>query len=442
MDNYDLTRPDYYSARLAEVNATHTVSAAQDIYNSKGILLIRKGHRIQPEVAHKLLNHKLVKPLEAQVSLEGCIDGRQLQTDLLGVLTESAELRAIHRTLNLAEDLDLLTGYYNRFELLTQKITVLKLRLPDEYEKALFCAWYCLAMANSLGCNEAQKQAAFLAGLCHDVGMLHLDPAILYKKGQYDADEWRAMQSHTLIATAFLSYIPSLPKMTLRAVREHHERLDGTGYPQGLFEDQLSIIGQLVAMSDVVFAIRRRGLKNLGRPLNRGEILPILQVNSLLFPPSVYSAAVSVLRRAPLEQDTHAINKARAVPELRKNLYQLKDCVESVLALNTHFLDGTPLPRFKIACIMIKNMHMIVASSGLLSDPILRWLDHVHQQDIQAVPPELAEMDLMAQELNWQLRQLLRVVQLAAQDAETSQLPSASILSEAVRESEQLFARP
>jgi len=427
MDNYDLTRPDYYSARLAEVNATHTVSASEDIYNSSGMLLIRKGHPIQPEAACKLLSHKLVKPLESQVSLDGCVDGHQLQTDLLAILTESAELRAIHRGLSLAADLDLLCGFYNRFDLLRQKITVLKLRLPDEYEKALFCAWFCLAMMHQLKGDESDKQAAFLAGLCHDVGMLHLEPALLFKDGQYSAEEWRAMQSHTLIATAFLSYIPDLPQDTLSAVREHHERLDGTGYPQGLFEDQLGRLGQMVAMSDIVFAIRRRGLNPLGRPLNRKELMPILQVNSVLFPTEVYSAAIAVLRIAPSGGTFPQPLSPDLVRDLRQRLNELRQSVDSVLALNPYFVDPA-LPRFRTAGIMMKNLYLVVASSGLLSDPMLRWLDHIHDQGLQSAGEEVSEMEWMAQEVHWQLRQLLRVIRLAAEEAESSKLPAAQAL--------------
>src|SRR5690606_25642592 len=172
------------------------------------MLLVKKGFPIKPEIARKLLNHKLVKPLETSVNVDDSITGPQLYEHIQAMLRRFEDCRLIHQSLRLDSLLLALCQRYARHALLVQKVTVLSLRLKTEYDKALFCAWLVLPLAQRLGLTPSDTEAAFLAGLSHDTGMLHLNPELATKTGEYSAEEWRAMQSHTLIADMFLSHIP------------------------------------------------------------------------------------------------------------------------------------------------------------------------------------------------------------------------------------------
>ena len=298
MTGYDPLIAGTYATHLSQVSSSRAVSITEDIYNSNGILLIRKGISLSSDITRKLLSHKLVKPLETLVNIDDAISSQKLYEDLHQIFSQFPECRAIHESLKLDAQLLTQCRHYGEQDLLVQKITVLALRMPQEYEKALFCAWLSLALAHYLQLPAAELDAAFLAGLMHDTGMLHLDPAIVHKRGELSAQEWRAIQSHTLIADQFLSFVPGIPALTRRAVREHHERCDGSGYPAGLFESQLCTVGQIVAMSDSLYAIRRKGRG--GQTLTLGEIIPILQLNSTVHTYQVYAATIGVFRTAPL----------------------------------------------------------------------------------------------------------------------------------------------
>ncbi len=412
MAGYDPLTAGAYATHLSQVNQSRAVSATEDIYNSNGLLLIRKGLPLSSETVRKLLSHKLVKPLETSVHVDDAITSQKLYEDLQQIFTRFPECRAIHASLTLDEQLLAQCHRYGQQELLVQKITVLALRMPREYEKALFCAWLSLALASYLQLPAAELEAAFLAGLVHDTGMLHLDPAIIHKGGELSSEEWRAIQSHTLIADHFLSFVPGISPLTRRAVREHHERCDGSGYPAGLFESQLCTVGQIVAMSDSLYAIRRKG--RCGQTLTLGEIIPILQLNSTVHTYQVYAATVGIFRAAQLPGASQLFGPAlqtcaQFLAQERQVLGRKFSALQPLLARLKHMSGQGPI---QTAGLMLQRLDAIVVGSGLLNEALGRWFEHVARQLVDSAGAELAEATLMYQELAWQIKQVTRVLGL------------------------------
>lgn len=424
MATYDPNLPDSYATHLAEVNKTHSVIATEDIYNSNGLLLVKKGLAIKPEIAAKILNHKLVKPLETSVNLSHTINGQQLYDDILALLSRISDCRAIHEVLKLDNLLLTQCQRYATHSLLVQKITVLSVRLPREYEKALFCAWLSLALAHHMRLQPSEQEAAFLAGLTHDTGMLHINPAILEKTGDYTAEEWRAMQSHTLIADLFLSHVPNIPEITRRAVREHHERCDGSGYPHGLFEHQLCLVGQIVAMADSLYAIRRKGCDD--GEVGLGEVVPILQLNSTVHTYAVYAAAMQIFRLAQLRgpQPVAEHELEQMATRLIQQRTVLDHWFKTLKPLLELFSMDSPLKQVRTARLMLERLWFIVAGSGLFNEALGRWFEYVRQERLAVATTELAEVSLMYREIEWQMKQLGRVLELIL--SESAKLPHLS----------------
>jgi len=90
-----------------------------------------------------------------------------------------------------------------------------------------------------------------VGALLHDVGQVHLPRNLVRKPGSYTAQERRLMQAHPHLGATLLSQAPHMPEDACRIVAEHHERLDGSGYPQGLGGAALSPLSQIVAIADV-----------------------------------------------------------------------------------------------------------------------------------------------------------------------------------------------
>lgn len=93
------------------------------------------------------------------------------------------------------------------------------------------------------------------AGLLHDLGVLHLDPVLQQPEVQLGRDQRRQLYSHPLVTVMLLERYHEYPKELLRAVLEHHETLDGSGYPRNVSGAALSPWGRVLSLTEVVTAM-------------------------------------------------------------------------------------------------------------------------------------------------------------------------------------------
>lgn len=111
---------------------------------------------------------------------------------------------------------------------------------------------FCLALNLALRreTSEAEREQLGLAALLHDAGWTQLPLNLIGKRSRYTPAERELVHQHTLIGTRILAN-SDLPELTRRVVAEHHERLDGSGYPAGLRGDQIHPLSQLLTVVDV-----------------------------------------------------------------------------------------------------------------------------------------------------------------------------------------------
>jgi diguanylate cyclase (GGDEF)-like protein/putative nucleotidyltransferase with HDIG domain len=111
-----------------------------------------------------------------------------------------------------------------------------------------------LRMANQVGMNAEELLYARWGALLHDVGKMGVPDDILHKPGPLTAEEWVVMKSHTTIAYELLTPVSFL-RPALDIPYYHHEKWDGTGYPRGLFGDDIPLSARLFAIADVYDAL-------------------------------------------------------------------------------------------------------------------------------------------------------------------------------------------
>ncbi|MEY8199625.1 MAG: LytS/YhcK type 5TM receptor domain-containing protein [Colwellia sp.] len=117
-------------------------------------------------------------------------------------------------------------------------------------------AEYSKLLALHSGLGEAEAELIKQASPMHDIGKVGIPDAILNKPGKLDAEEWRIMQTHAQIGHDMLkdSSRPLLKTAAIVAY-EHHEKYDGSGYPQGLSGENIHIYGRITALADVFDAL-------------------------------------------------------------------------------------------------------------------------------------------------------------------------------------------
>ena len=94
-----------------------------------------------------------------------------------------------------------------------------------------------------------------LAGLFHDIGMLRIDPNIVYKSGNLTASEREEIKNHTKHGYNLLKNVTAINEGVRLAALQHHEKMDGSGYPLGLKGDNIHPYARLVAVADVYHTI-------------------------------------------------------------------------------------------------------------------------------------------------------------------------------------------
>ena len=115
-------------------------------------------------------------------------------------------------------------------------------------------AAYGIELARTLGLSQLDAPEVEFGFLLHDIGKVAIPDSILYKPGALTDDERRMMSRHPAIGAEIVRGIEFLEEAT-KVVRSHHERWDGTGYPDGLRGDGIPIAARVFAVADVLDAL-------------------------------------------------------------------------------------------------------------------------------------------------------------------------------------------
>lgn len=125
------------------------------------------------------------------------------------------------------------------------------------YQHSLSVSVLSGVLARWMGYSETETEDIILAGLLHDIGKTQLPPEIADNQALTD-DEMEVMRTHPTLGYKLLSELESFPLSILSAVLQHHERMDGTGYPLGLRGNQIHPYAQVIAVADAYDALTSR----------------------------------------------------------------------------------------------------------------------------------------------------------------------------------------
>jgi putative two-component system response regulator len=106
----------------------------------------------------------------------------------------------------------------------------------------------------SLGLGQDDLEALKIGGLVHDIGKLGIPESILSKPGPLDSEETRIMEQHTILGEQICAPLKSL-RHVLPLIRSHHERMDGSGYPDGLKGNQIPLTVRILQIVDICDAL-------------------------------------------------------------------------------------------------------------------------------------------------------------------------------------------
>lgn len=216
--------------------STNGISLDQEM--TKASKLYDDAKSLQHKILNSLTEHKTINVLEAKESTDAIVDSIFRNQDALACMT--------------------------------------RLRIKDEYlvEHSLNVSILMTLFAKHLAFDREIIEKLALGAFLHDIGKVLVPPEILHKPGKLTPQEYEVMKSHVDLGLEVLKENPDLPELVIEIVQQHHERLDGKGYPKQLTKQQISQVGRMIAIVDSYDAMTADRVYKVGmHPIKAFKIL-------------------------------------------------------------------------------------------------------------------------------------------------------------------------
>lgn len=185
------------------------------------------------------------------------------------------------------------------------------LRLKNDYQfaHAVNVCVLSIALGISLQFNELQLRNLGVGALLHDIGMVKIPEKIIRKPGKLTKAEYAEVQKHPWLGFNILRATEGINILSAHAALQHHERLDGKGYPRGLYGQEIHDFGQIVAVADVYDAMTHDQVYRAALPVY--EVISILRSASpACFAPHLINRFIDSIAVYPLGTLVALNNKA------------------------------------------------------------------------------------------------------------------------------------
>lgn len=401
IEAFDLTRPnEHYLQHVADLARTHEVVTQEDIRDSSGIKLIAKGSRIDHTLQERLIRFKLSQPLEASLAVH---DGFTPARLLAEVETLIERIPVLHRLLDSggirSDVLATLGGVqFGRSGALLASITAVQ---PGASHHIALAVALSLGIGARLGFDPGQLQQIAMAALLHDAGELYINPA--YRQGgrALTPEEWRHLAAHPRIGQLVVEGTTSLPKAVSTAIAEHHERANGFGYPSMRGGEDISPIGGILLVAEMLCGVFSREYNMQERACLAVKVIPGE------YPAEIVSLLATLLPHSrPEGMDPRSGRTAEVLQRASRILAALTDTLAQV--------SGQPLApggagrlqeRIKDRALMLQGaLHATGISECLMAGS----LSHADMAVLAL------EIETVVFEIEWRVRELARQVALSA----------------------------
>ncbi|GAB6077087.1 HD-GYP domain-containing protein [Desulfurobacterium crinifex] len=224
------------------------------------------------------------------------------------------------------------------------KIFTRTIELRDPYTRGHSdnVAYYALEIGKALGLSKSEQENLKIAALLHDVGKIVIPDKILLKPLPLTKEEFEIIKLHATVGYSLLNSIRGMSRIA-KVVKHHHEKWDGSGYPDGLRGEEIPYLSRILAIADVFDALTSE--RPYRAALSKEEAFKIMEKNKKDFDPEIFPIAKEVLEKIPLSKG-YRVNflEAEILDRMRKlssgsnivlgNSFPEKPCILLVSAEN------------------------------------------------------------------------------------------------------------
>jgi hypothetical protein len=376
-----------------EASETRQIIASRDIFDISGTKLWAGNQPVSASLQRKLLDRQLRNPLETCLMAEDGVTPLVLAKTVQALMDAHTPLAALVQP--HAPRIALEAGNLPLHSVVQLLLSTAQTARPEAFHHALQAMAVAGALMLEHGGTIAEVRLAMLGGLLHDIGEMYIDP----RYGEADADRlldlpsYQQLVVHPHVGQLLISQLTNYPVALSRAIAEHHERLDGSGYPHALKRETLSPLGRLLAVTETACAVLRGEAPYLAR------VSVALRVVPGEFDLTWVSRIGDAARKQP------ALHGQLAMAEVQARLTRLDAALGGTLETATELGAQATSPALKgaltLACHLLGRLRTGWFASGLWSAEAI-------------VEQDAAEVEAVEDELYFRLRGIERAVRLSA----------------------------
>ena len=397
------TYDEHYLNSITALGDAQEVVASQAVFTRRGIKLIEKGTRITSAFRERLIQHKLLPPIDECLSVANGVTHVGLRDRARAILDDEPRFQLIRTALPGTERL--LNAFYAMplNSPLAFKLTVAREQRPVIFEHSVQTTLIALFLAIKSRMTDRDLATIAAAGMFHDIGELHIDPELLRAGRRLDAAELRHVYAHPMTAYLILQEYPVFHPEISSAVFEHHERLDGSGYPRGLKGEEIGPIGQILMLAEAVTTLFEKSWRTHGA----SRLSVMLKMNRRKFNHELIDHLIGLLHGGdPEGLDSQGEVSAEAVvaqlDQLAEVFRNWHGAYQSC-AVDTPKIAESPLVAFVDQ--RISGLERTLLETGFHPDELAALTAGIEDDAVA-----LAEMQLMARESRWQVSDILNEV--------------------------------
>jgi len=398
MSTFSQTNSHALSALASCTERREVVAAGDIVCADSGTMLWAGGKPVDSRLQTKLLRRRLEKPIEVSLVVKDGLSGPGIATTARTLLEQHASLAKLtgsHSAPVLAALSSL--GLQPPVQLL---MTAAADRGDGTYEHAVAVCVVATSLAVRAGLPDSALATVALTGLIHDIGELYINPDYLRARRELTTQEWLHVVAHTKVGALFLEELTSHSPRMARLVRSHHERMDGTGYPEQLAGAALPREAQLLSIAETITGI----LTRRDNALQRASFALKLILRE--YDPFLVGLVTSLANPADCQLPAQ-FERERAIRNLAFQSRQLGLAMR--LAGELARLNLAPGPR-RLAerCqSLVAKLQTSLNSTGVVEYGGLA-------ADLEADEAELLlSVDVIPAEIRWRMRSLSRDIELA-----------------------------
>ncbi|MGQ0709250.1 MAG: HD-GYP domain-containing protein [Rhodoferax sp.] len=248
----------HFTRAVTELGERRPVVTTQAIFNERGVKVLEKGVSVNAQLYERLVAHQLSVPLEQSVHSAPVVNGASLREYAQQLLQEIPFFARMDESLRQGVLLAVLDQVNLPTPVAFQLLLAKEVR-PQLFRHSVLMALFAVWISAAPMVSRYDLGVAAMAGLLHDIGMLHLDPLLLDPREAISGEQRRQLYSHPLLSAVLIERHHEFPRELLRGVREHHEFLDGSGYPRHLRGEAITPLGRVLALGELVTATLDNG---------------------------------------------------------------------------------------------------------------------------------------------------------------------------------------